>query len=64
VLRTPADFGAAVAVQGHLIEFYARRWLTAADSEDRPRSQWRMDQHLDAPLTRGRITDVLTAVWR
>jgi Ser/Thr protein kinase RdoA (MazF antagonist) len=64
VLRTPTDFGAAVAVQGHLIEFYARRWLTAADSEDRPRSQWRMDQHLDAPLTRGRITDVLTAVWR
>ena len=62
VLSMPADFGTAVAVQGHLIEFYARRWLTAADPEDRPRSEWRMGQHLDAPLTRARIADVLTAV--
>ena len=62
VLSMPADFATAVAVQGHLIEFYARRWLTAADPEDRPRSEWRMGQHLDAPLTRARIADVLTAV--
>jgi len=64
VLRTPTDFATAVAVQGHLVEFYARRWLTAADPEDRPRSEWRLDQHLDAPLTRARIADVLTAVPR
>jgi hypothetical protein len=51
-------------VQGHLIEFYARRWLTAADPEDRPRSEWRMDQQLDAPLTGARIADVLAAVQR
>jgi len=64
VLRAPTDFATAVAVQGHLIELYTRRWLTAADPEDRPRSQWRMDQHLDAPLTRARIADVLAAVRR
>ena len=62
MLGMPADFATAVAVQGHLIEFYARRWLTAADPEDRPRSEWRMGQQLDAPLTRARIADVLTAV--
>jgi Ser/Thr protein kinase RdoA (MazF antagonist) len=64
VLGSPTDFATAVAVQGHLIEFYARRWLTAADPEDRPRSEWRMDQQLDAPLTGARIADVLAAVQR
>ena len=64
VLRTPIDFATAVAVQGHLIEFYARRWLTSADPEDKDRSQWRMDQQLDVPLTRARIAEVLTAVGR
>jgi Ser/Thr protein kinase RdoA (MazF antagonist) len=62
VLRSPTDFATAVAVQGHLIEFYARRWLTAADPEDRPRSEWRMNQQLDAPLTGARIAEVLAAV--
>ena len=64
LLRTPTDFATAVAVQGHLIEFYARRWLTTTDPEDRQRSQWRMDQYLAAPLTRARIAEVLTAVRR
>jgi hypothetical protein len=64
VLRAPTDFATAVAVQGHLIEFYSRRWLTAADPEDRSRSEWRMSQQLDAPLTRTRIAEVLTAVRR
>jgi thiamine kinase-like enzyme len=64
VLGSPTDFATAVAVHGHLIEFYARRWLTAADPEDRPRSEWRMDQQLDAPLTGARIADVLAAVQR
>jgi len=62
VIRTPTDFATAVAVQGHLIELHAQRWLSAADPGDRPRSEWRMDQHLRAPLTRARIADVLTAV--
>jgi hypothetical protein len=62
VLRMPTDFATAVAVQGHLVEFYARRWLTTADPEDRARSEWRMGQALEAPLTRARIADVLTAV--
>jgi hypothetical protein len=64
VIRGPRDFATAVAVQGHLIEFNARRWLKAADPDDRPRSEWRMGQHISAPLTRAGIADVLTAVLR
>jgi Ser/Thr protein kinase RdoA (MazF antagonist) len=64
VIRTPSDFATAIAVQGHLIEFYARRWLTAADGEDRSRSKWRLGQHVSAPLTRARIIDILRAILR
>ncbi|HEY6748859.1 MAG TPA: phosphotransferase [Mycobacteriales bacterium] len=64
VIRTATDFATAVAVQGHLMEFYARRWLSAVDPDDRSRSDWRMGQHCEAPLTHARIADVLTAVLR
>jgi Ser/Thr protein kinase RdoA (MazF antagonist) len=64
LIRTPADFATAAAVQGHLVEFYARRWLTAADPDDRSRSQWRLEEFVRAPLTRARIAGVLTAVLR
>jgi Ser/Thr protein kinase RdoA (MazF antagonist) len=62
VLRTPSDFALAVAVQGHLVEFYARRWLTTADPDDRSRSEWRLEQRTAAPLTRDRIAGILAAV--
>jgi Ser/Thr protein kinase RdoA (MazF antagonist) len=63
-IRTASDFAMAVAVQGHLVEFYARRWLTTADPDDRARSEWRLSQRTGAPLTGARIADVLTAVGR
>jgi Ser/Thr protein kinase RdoA (MazF antagonist) len=60
-LSTPDDFAMAVAVQGHLIEFYARRWLTSPDPEDRDRSIGRIDEIAAGPLTRAGIDEVLAA---
>lgn len=62
VIRTPSDFATAIAVQGHLIEFYARRWLTTADADDRSRSESRLNQNVRAPLTRARIADIIAAI--
>jgi len=65
VLREPADFAVAVAVQGHLIETYARRWLRSGDpagAEDRRRSEWRIANFVAQPLTRARIDGVLAAL--
>ncbi len=60
--REPADFATAAAVQGHLVEFYARRWLDTGSADDRHRSQWRLAGLVAAPLTRARIAAVLAAV--
>jgi Ser/Thr protein kinase RdoA (MazF antagonist) len=57
-----ADFAMAVAVQGHLVEFYVGRWLRTADAEDRQRSEWRMRQILASPLTRDRIATLVDAL--
>jgi Ser/Thr protein kinase RdoA (MazF antagonist) len=65
VLREPADFAIAVAVQGHLVEMYARRWLRSGDPagvEDRRRSEWRIAEFAAQPLTRARIDEVLAAL--
>ena len=60
--REPADFATAAAVQGHLVEFYVRRWLDTGSADDRHRSQWRIAGLVAAPLTRARIAAVLAAV--
>jgi hypothetical protein len=49
-------FSLALAVQGHLLDFYARRWLANdAGSDDRARSEWRLRAMAARPLTRGSI---------
>lgn len=61
----PAAFAMAIAVQGHLLETYARRWLRSGDpagAEDRHRSQWRIAELAAQPLTRARIDGVLAAL--
>jgi aminoglycoside phosphotransferase (APT) family kinase protein len=51
-LTGPADFGMAVAVQGHLLQVYGYRALAAAESEEnRARSRWRLQRMLEQPLT-------------
>ncbi len=57
-----SDFGMAVAVQGHLISFYARRWLANEDPEGVERSRWRLETALGpALITRVGIDQLLTA---
>ena len=46
----PRDFDMAVAVQGHLIEVYANRWLAHEDAEDVARSAWRLETALGEGL--------------
>jgi hypothetical protein len=54
------DFATAIAVQGHLLQFYGRRALDRAESaENRARPRKRLDQILSQPLTRSRIDDLL-----
>jgi aminoglycoside phosphotransferase (APT) family kinase protein len=59
-LSGPADFATAIAVQGHLLQFYGRRALDRAESaENRARSRKRLDQILSQPLTTSRIDRLL-----
>jgi len=44
------DFAMAVAVQGHLIAFYAGRWLAGLDADDVERSRWRLETALGPGL--------------
>lgn len=60
-LRSVADFAMAAAVQGHLAEFYTRRFLHSPDEEDRDRSAWRMTELVNRPLTRRGIEEILAA---
>ena len=48
------DFAMAVAVQGHLVFFYARRWLAGLDAEDVERSLWRLEKMLGPGLLTAR----------
>lgn len=59
----PADFSMAIAVQGHLVEIYARRALDpGAPPEDRARSTARLDAMLARPLTEAGIVRLLDLV--
>lgn len=59
-LTGPADFSAAAAMQGHLLEFYGRRTLDASQpGEDRQRAGKRLDQMLRSPLTPALVADLL-----
>ncbi|MET8990758.1 aminoglycoside phosphotransferase family protein [Nonomuraea wenchangensis] len=52
----PADFSMAVAEQGHLLEFYARRAMNPEESEEnRTRAGARLRAMLARPLTRDRV---------
>ncbi|MFI6292564.1 phosphotransferase [Nonomuraea sp. NPDC050790] len=56
----PEDFSMRVAVQGHLLEFYARRAADPAEgAENRARSRARLEVMLTRPLTLERISAVL-----
>ncbi|MFI9555772.1 phosphotransferase [Nonomuraea endophytica] len=56
----PEDFSMRVAVQGHLLEFYARRATDPAETdENRARSRARLGEMLRRPLTLERISAVL-----
>ena len=59
----PEVFSLAFAVQGHLLEFYARRRLRPdTTDEDRARSVWRIEEIVRAPLTVSRAERLLAAV--
>ncbi|MFI7703692.1 phosphotransferase enzyme family protein [Nonomuraea sp. NPDC049480] len=62
-LAEPAGFSMAIAEQGHLLEFYARRALSPEESEDnRARARARLRTMLDRPLTPARIDALLAAL--
>ncbi|MFC5835148.1 phosphotransferase [Nonomuraea insulae] len=62
VIKEAADFSMAIAEQGHLLEFYARRALSPQESEEnRSRAHARMRTKLGLPLTRARIDAFLAA---
>ncbi|WP_203717388.1 phosphotransferase [Asanoa siamensis] len=57
------DFAMALAVQGHLLDFYGRRALDpAATEEDRTRATARMEAMLARPLTADAIVRLLDEV--
>ncbi len=58
-ITTAEDFAMAVAVQGHLIRFYARRWLESKDPEDVERSRWRLETGLGPALLTPRSIETL-----
>jgi aminoglycoside phosphotransferase (APT) family kinase protein len=59
----PEDFSMAIAVQGHLLEFYARRALDTAESaENRERAEGRLAAILARPLTPDALTELLDAL--
>ncbi|MEV4617737.1 phosphotransferase [Asanoa sp. NPDC049573] len=59
----PEDFAMAIAVQGHLLQFYARRALDTAESaENRSRAEGRLTAMLARPLTPAGVTALLDAV--
>ncbi|MFI9847841.1 aminoglycoside phosphotransferase family protein [Nonomuraea sp. NPDC051941] len=63
VVAEPADFSMAIVVQGHLLEFYARRALSPEESEEnRGRARARLHAMLDRPLTPERIDRILAAL--
>lgn len=59
-LRETTDFAMAAAVQGHLLEFYNRRALDPAETEEnKTRSRARLANLLRQPITLGRVGGLL-----
>jgi Ser/Thr protein kinase RdoA (MazF antagonist) len=59
-VRTVADFATAVAIQGHLLQFYSRRALDPDDApENRARARGRLDHMTRQPLTLDRVDRLL-----
>jgi thiamine kinase-like enzyme len=59
-IARPEDFSTAIAVQAHLLEFYARRAVDGTQSrENRDRAAGRLTAMLAGPLTRERIDRLL-----
>jgi aminoglycoside phosphotransferase (APT) family kinase protein len=59
----PADFSTAIAVQGHLLRFYADRALDDRQpAEDRTRARRRLTRMLDPPLTPACASQLLDAL--
>jgi Ser/Thr protein kinase RdoA (MazF antagonist) len=59
----PEDFSMAIAVQGHLLEFYARRALDATEpAENRERAEGRLAAILARPLTPDGVVKLLDAL--
>ncbi len=59
----PADFSTAIAVQGHLLRFYADRALDHRQpAEDRTRARRRLARMLNPPLTTAGISQLLDAL--
>jgi hypothetical protein len=53
----------ALAVQGHLVQLYARQALAmTSDAESRDRGAWRIRQIAERPLTLAAIDDYLAAL--
>lgn len=62
-LSVTADFAMAVAVQGHLLQFYSRRALDPGEPEEnRARSCKRLDHMLRQPLTQARADYLLDLI--
>jgi Ser/Thr protein kinase RdoA (MazF antagonist) len=59
----PEAFAMALAVQGHLVQLYARQaFATASSAESRERGAWRIRQIAGRPLTLDAIDDYLAAL--
>ena len=61
-IHGPDSFAMALAVQGHLVQLYARQaFATAAGVESRERGAWRIRQITSRPLTRAAIDEYVAA---
>jgi Ser/Thr protein kinase RdoA (MazF antagonist) len=58
----PEHFSMIIAVQGHLTELAARRWLDPAHAVERARNDARVRECLDEPLSRRSVLALVDAV--
>lgn len=58
----PSDFSMAVAQLGHILEWQCRQWLDATTVDRRRHAEAAVAEHLDRPLTRAVVDDLLGAV--
>jgi len=60
-IHGPESFAMALAVQGHLVQLYARRAFAGESAEDRERGAWRIREIAARPLTLAAIDAYLAA---